>query len=105
MAKSKKHPTETDLNLIENPQASECDYCGITYADFPTGETYESVYETLWKDSDDPSEWLNKGRHTVLGRWHEIKQSMWRDHLAQCEEMEDEEGQEEDDYEDDFDEY
>jgi hypothetical protein len=87
MATAKKKPTEKDLEAIENPQADYCDYCDISYAEFPTGETYQSVYESLWSGSDDPEDWQYKRRGTVLGRWHQIKQSMWRDHLEQCEEM------------------
>lgn len=86
--RNKQTGKEKELRrYFSNPQVSACDCCGLTYDEFETGETYQSVYDTLWKGSEDPSEWLNKGRHTVLGRWHEIKQDMWRDHLKQCEEM------------------
>jgi len=89
---------------FDNPQSDSCECCGIDYDNFETGETYQSVYDTLWKSSDDPSKWLNKGRHTVLGRWHEIKQDMWRDHLEQCEQAA-EGGQEPDDDDFEIDEY
>ena len=87
-AKPKLDPaSEKDLKkYFENPLERVCESCGLDYDNFETGENYQSVYDSLWKASDDPADWLNKGRHTVLGRWHEIKQEMWRDHLEQCSE-------------------
>ena len=85
MAKAICKIRESELGkYFRNPQSDKCDACGIEYDDFRTGEDYQSVYDTLWKASDDRSQWLNKGRHTVLGRWHELKQSLWRDHLEMC---------------------
>jgi len=85
MATSRPKIKESELReYFENPLGDHCDECGIEYDDFRTGEDYQSVYDTLWKASDDPEQWLNKGRHTVLGRWFEIKQKLWRDHLQTC---------------------
>ncbi len=82
------NPSEEELTIFENPKPSKCDVCGLEYDDFRTGETFQSVLDTLWVGIEDPEYWNYKGRHTVLGRWHEIKQSMWADHLMQCEEGE-----------------
>lgn len=38
----------------------------------------------LWVADNDPSRWRYKRRHTILGLWHDIKRSMWQDHIAQC---------------------
>ena len=62
-----------------------CPYCGLAYADFRTGLTYQEVHAELWVASDDPSQWKYKRRHTVLGRWRMIKQTMWEEHLNYCE--------------------
>jgi hypothetical protein len=35
-------------------------------------------------NSDDPAEWHNKTRHTVLGKWHELKKQWWAHHLEEC---------------------
>jgi hypothetical protein len=35
-------------------------------------------------NSDDPADWNNKTRHTVLGKWHEIKKLWWELHLKEC---------------------
>lgn len=81
-------PTEADLRIFDNPQESMCEVCGMEYDDFRTGETFQSVLDDMWSGSEDPEDWNYTGRHSVLGRWHQIKQSDWRDHLAQCEESE-----------------
>jgi hypothetical protein len=84
----RENPSEDELKIFENPQVSKCDVCGIEYDDFRTGETFQTVLDSLWVGIDDPEYWNYKGRHSVLGRWHEIKQTMWADHLKQCEESE-----------------
>lgn len=81
-------PTEADLRVFDNPHESTCDVCGMEYDDFRTGETFQSVLDDMWSGSEDPEDWNYKGRHSVLGRWHQIKQSDWRDHLKECEEGE-----------------
>jgi hypothetical protein len=65
-----------------------CPNCDMDYDDFRTGMDYVDVYATFWRAEDDPSDWHPKRRNSVLGRWREIKQSMWAEHLARCEDME-----------------
>lgn len=85
---------EESLEIFENPLSDTCEACGMTYDKFRTGENYQSIVDTLWVGSEDPSDWNYKRRGTVLGRWHALKQELWRDHLEQCE------GEGEDIYED-----
>lgn len=82
------NPCEDELTIFENPQVSKCDVCDLEYDAFRTGETFQTVLDSLWVGIDDPEYWNYKGRHSVLGRWHEIKQTMWADHIKQCEEGE-----------------
>jgi hypothetical protein len=53
----------------------------VTYAEFRTGLSYRDVYQMLWSGSDDPRDWRYKGRHTVLGLWHQLKQQLWQQYL------------------------
>lgn len=62
-----------------------CPHCDLTYDELRTGLTYSDVYEQFWIGSEDPSMWANKRRHTILGRWREIKLGMWQEHLEMCE--------------------
>lgn len=62
----------------------KCPTCGLTYDRFRTGETFASVRAELYTPSNDPADWKYKRRHTVLGRWHQLKQSMWQYHLDTC---------------------
>ena len=39
----------------------------------------------FWSGSEDTSTWHPKRRHTILGRWHQIKQELWAEHLELCE--------------------
>ena len=72
------------------------------YHQFRTGLTYQEVSDMIWSYSDDPANWhsscaktikYKKGqlvktpgrRHTILGKWHEIKQEMYRTYLTQFE--------------------
>ena len=72
------------------------------YHQFRTGLTYQEVSDMIWSYSDDPANWhpscaktikYKKGqlvktpgrRHTILGKWHEIKQEMYREYLMQVE--------------------
>ena len=57
-----------------------CPGCGLLYRDFSTGLTYQEVFAMFWTISEDSDEWRYKRRHTVLGKWHQIKQDMWRQH-------------------------
>lgn len=59
-------------------------YCGLKYEDMRTGLTFADVRRMMWINSDDSADWVYKRRHGVLGFWHQIKLSMWRDHLAIC---------------------
>ena len=65
-----------------------CPNCGLIYADFRTGLVYQDVFEMLWAPSDDPDRWRYKRRGTVLGLWHQIKQTEWKRHLDTCTEDE-----------------
>lgn len=38
----------------------------------------------FWMPAHDSSAWKYKGRHTVLGKWHQIKLELWEQHLGQC---------------------
>ena len=58
--------------------------CGMTYDAFRTGLTFREVWQMLWVNSEDSSEWKYKRRHTVLGLWHQIKKQMWAEHLEYC---------------------
>lgn len=62
----------------------ECSYCGFQYRNLRTGLTYQQVYEMLWSYNDDPSTWRYKRRHTVLGKWHQLKLELWAEHVEGC---------------------
>lgn len=64
-----------------------CPACGLKYADLRTGFSYAEVFQMLWTPSPEPSDWREKRRGSVLGKWYEIKQGAWADHLAQCSEV------------------
>ena len=61
-----------------------CEHCGASYDDMRTGHTYQSIYEMLWSGNEDSSTWVYKRRHTILGKWHQIKLEMWDDHVEMC---------------------
>jgi len=61
-----------------------CECCGLTYDEFRTGLSFGEVAGMLWVDNPDPTTWRQKTRHTVLGKWREIKLGMWREHLKMC---------------------
>lgn len=65
--------------------SDRCPHCGLQYADFRTGLTYQDVYDMYWSGSDDPSDWKYKRRGTILGKWHQLKLEMWKRHLEGCE--------------------
>lgn len=58
----------------------------IEYSDFRTGLSFTYVRRLLKIEADSK---YKKGiymfitRHTVLGRWHEIKQRMYSDYLSE----------------------
>jgi len=70
--------------LHQNPDPADCPRCGLRYSDLKTGLTFQSVKDLLWVESEDTELWRHKRRGSVLGLWHEIKQSMWADHLEMC---------------------
>lgn len=63
------------------------------YKAFRTGLTFQDVYQMIWSYSDDSKDWpkgeasakmrkdgtkkTSGRRHTVLGKWREIKLEMW----------------------------
>ena len=61
-----------------------CERCGMRYGDLDTGLTFAEVQQMLWSPDPDPSTWRHKGRHTVLGMWHQLKGELWIEHLATC---------------------
>lgn len=50
----------------------------IPYEDFRTGLTFEEVYYMLWNHP-------HKTRHTVLGKWRQIKLEMYAEYLQSLE--------------------
>ncbi len=67
----------------------ECVHCGLTYDKLRTGYTYQDIFAMFWSGNDDPRTWVNKRRNTILGRWHQIKVSMWVEHLEGCQRQSD----------------
>ncbi len=69
-----------------------CPHCGIAYGKFKTTNydtgrpyTYVEIRMLLWVGSDDYDTWKYKRRNTVLGLWHSIKLSQWKQHMYECE--------------------
>lgn len=58
-----------------------CAACGISYQDFRTGLTFAVVRAMMFTGSSDVSQWRQKGRHSVLGFWHELKLQAWHYHV------------------------
>jgi len=50
------------------------------YQKFRTGLTFKDVRQMLWSYSDDSKDWPQVTRHTVLGKWRELKLAMWEDY-------------------------
>ena len=71
-----------DVGVDEDAQ--ECEHCGLTYEKFRTGLTFKEVRNLYWVNNPDSDTWKYKRRHTVLGKWREIKQKMWIEHLYFC---------------------
>ncbi len=65
-------------------QDTACSVCGLVYRDFRTGLTFGDVRREFWKQTDDRTQWHPARRHTVLGRWRQIKLSMFEQHLGEC---------------------
>lgn len=63
----------------------ECEHCQLTYGRFRTGFSYQDIWLMFWTPADaDPSEWKRKTRGVILGKWFEIKQTMWNEHQERC---------------------
>ena len=62
-----------------------CPHCGFQYKDLRTGHTYRDIYVLLWVASEDSSKWRYKRRHTILGKWHQLKMELWNEHIWACE--------------------
>jgi hypothetical protein len=58
-----------------------CPYCDLKYTDFSTGYTYQDIYDMFWSTDSDPASWSYKRRNTILGQWHELKISLWGEHI------------------------
>lgn len=57
----------------------------IPYEEFKTGLSFPEVRRMMWSNSPDPKNWRHKGRHSVLGLWHELKGQMYDVYEAQNE--------------------
>ena len=54
----------------------------LSYDQFRTGLTFADVRAMLWSYSDNPKDWpKGVSRHTVLGKWRQIKQDMYAEYL------------------------
>jgi hypothetical protein len=62
-----------------------CPVCGLKYKDFRTNLNYMDIYGYLWSDDPDSDTWNYKGRHTVLGFWHQTKRDLWERHIEEHE--------------------
>ena len=62
-----------------------CPYCGLPYDDFRTGMTFKEVRSLFWVEDEDPAAWKYKRRHTVLGKWRQIKLELFSEHINYCE--------------------
>jgi hypothetical protein len=69
---------------MPKPHHQECPACGLKYEDFRTGLTFQDVKDTFWSGSDDPADWKYSRRHSVLGRWHQMKLELWTEHTDNC---------------------
>jgi len=56
----------------------------MLYKDFRTGTTYDEVWLSMSDNSPDPRDWKYKKRNTVMGKWFQIKQEMWKKHIKEC---------------------
>lgn len=62
------------------------------YNKFRTGLTFQDVRQMFWVFDEDPRTWKNVTRHTVLGKWRELKMEMWAQHKPAEYRQEDEDG-------------
>jgi hypothetical protein len=61
-----------------------CPHCGLRYEALTTGLTFNDVKQMLWTSSEDSEDWVYRRRGTVLGKWYEYKQTLWKRHLEGC---------------------
>jgi hypothetical protein len=47
-------------------------------------DPYQEMYAMLWKQSDDPKEWVRKSRGVILGKLHEWKRDIWEQFTLGC---------------------
>jgi hypothetical protein len=66
--------------------------CGLRYADLRCGYTFKTARREIIAIAHDTKRGKTKygRRHGVLGFLHEIKQSMWKSHVAACDQAFDE---------------
>lgn len=57
----------------------------IPYDKFTTGYTYREISDMIWYQSDWHAAHHTRRRHTVLGKWREIKLEMYERYLAAVE--------------------
>jgi hypothetical protein len=62
----------------------DTDWRSKDYKDFKTGLDFVQVWEIL-KNEQLHEKRKHVTRHTILGKWHEIKLRMWNDYLEQYE--------------------
>lgn len=55
--------------------------CGLTYGKLRTGLCYYDVFVMLMDYSEDSADWTYKRKATILGKWFQIKQQMWKYHI------------------------
>lgn len=58
----------------------------LSYEEFRTGLTFYDVRWLLHSWSDDKKDWRHVTRHTVLGKWREIKKRMYAEYVKQYKE-------------------
>lgn len=56
----------------------------MAYRDLRTGLRYVDVHRSMHDCSPNPADWKRKTRHTVLGRWHQLKLHLWDAHVRDC---------------------
>ena len=57
----------------------------VSYEEFHTGFDYMDIYNQMWTASEDQADWVHKGRHQVLGRWHQMKRELYEKYLEEWE--------------------
>lgn len=59
----------------------------LSYGEFRTGLTFLDVRQCLHVYSDNYKDWRHVTRHTVLGKWREIKLKMYAQYVKENEEV------------------